>query len=380
MDHTLSPESQEKARKLARLRRKIFVLELGLDTLLLMAFLFTGASIALRTVLPGLFPLNVILFIIITSTAYGLLFSPLSYYQGFTLPHRYGLSHQRLAGWLADQLKGWGLATVLVMAGGIAIYWFLSHYPGVWWLGASFFMIVLSVVLTNLAPILIFPLFFKLEPLTEPSLVQRLKELAQRTNVEVMGIYTANVSTKSTTSNAGLMGLGNTRRVVLSDTLIQQYQPEEIEAVVAHELGHHHHRDIPRLILIQSCLVLGAFFLTHLILKAFALRLGFSGMADIANFPLLLLTAGAFFLVASPFLQTYSRRLETSADRYALHLASQPRASITAITKLTEKNLNEAEPPWWEEWFFYDHPSFSKRRAHAELFLTREGMTAAGSR
>lgn len=370
MSDSVSPGRQKEARELARLTRCLSLLELGVEGLLLLAFIFTGASVSLRSFLPPVFPLRVGLYFLIAGAAYGILFSPLSYYQGFVLPRRYGLSHQTRRGWLADQLKGWALGMVIGIIVGLAVYWLLSVSPQLWWLWAALFTIALSVLLTNLAPLLIVPLFFKLEPLADPALAHKLEELARRAGTQVRGIFTAGFSSKTTASNAGLMGLGPTRRIVVSDTLLQQYSPEEIEAVVAHELGHHRHGDIPRLIAVQSLFLLVAFYVTHLVLQRFSASVGFAGPADIASFPLLVLTLGGLVIIASPILHAFTRRLEFAADSFALRLASQPEAFVTAMAKLTERNLSEAHPPRWDEWLFYDHPPYYKRKAQAEAYLT----------
>lgn len=364
-----SPERQEKARRLARLTRRLSFLEFGLEGILLLAFWFSGASIALRDRLPGPFAWQVIVYIAITGGAYAVLFSPLSYYQGYVLPRRYGLSVQNIPSWLADQFKGWGLAMLLGIAAGLIIYWLLARYPETWWLWASLFLVFLSVLLTNLAPVLILPLFLKVQPLADPELSRRLNQLARRAGVRVKGIVVAGFSRKSTTSNAGLMGLGPTRRIIVSDTLVAQYTPDEIETVVAHELGHHRHCDIPRLILLQAILLFLSFYLAHLTLQEFSRPLGFAGPADIAGFPLLMLVLGGFMVLASPLVKTFSRYLEMAADSYALALAGQPEAFLSALTKLTDQNLSQAQPPRWEEWLFYDHPPFYKRKANVEQYL-----------
>lgn len=369
---SLSPGRQKEARELARLTRRLSLLELGLEGLLLLAFMFTGASAALRNLLPSLFPLQVSLYVLIAGTTYVILFSPMSYYESFVLAHRYGLSHQTRRDWLVDQLKGWVLGMVLGIIVSLVVYWLLSASPLLWWLWAALFTIALSILLTNLAPLLILPLFFKVQPLADPPLAQRLEELAHRAGTRVRGIFTASFSSKTTASNAGLVGLGPTRRIIVSDTLLQQYSPEEIEAVVAHELGHHRHGDIPRLITVQSLLLLAAFYFAHIVLSVFSASFGFAGPADVASFPLLVLALGGLMIIASPFLHAFTRRLEMAADAFALRLASQPEAFLTAMTKLTEHNLSEADPPRWDELLFYDHPPYYKRKAQAEEYLGKE--------
>ncbi|MBI4330715.1 MAG: M48 family metallopeptidase [Chloroflexi bacterium] len=365
----ISPERREKARELARLSRRLSLLETAAEGILLLLFLFSGLAAGLRDLLPGAFLLRVGVFTLITGAAYEVIFSPLSYYQGYVLPRRYGLSVQGFRGWLADHLKGWALGLFLGLVAGLAIYWLLAAYPATWWLWASLFLVLLSILLTHLAPVLILPLFLKLQPLTDPELGRRLNELARRAGVRIKGVFVADLSARSTTSNAGLMGIGATRRIVVSDTLIAQYTPDEIEAVLAHELGHHAHRDIPRLILVQAGLLLVSFYLAHLALRRFSLPLGLEGPADIAGFPLLMLVLGGLFLVASPLVKGFSRRIESAADSYALGLARLPQAFLTALAKLTDQNLAEARPPRWEEWLFYDHPPFYRRKANVERYM-----------
>jgi len=155
--------------------------------------------------------------------------------------------------------------------------------------------------------------------------------------------------------------LGGTRRIILSDTLLEQYSPEEVEVILAHELGHHLHRDIPKLIAVQSAMFLLAFYLADLVLKAGVAGLGFQGVADVAAFPVLILCLVGFVLVVTPLINAYSRHLETSADEAALELTARPQAFVTAMSKLTDQNLSVAQPNRWVEFFFYDHPSYARR-------------------
>jgi STE24 endopeptidase len=169
------------------------------------------------------------------------------------------------------------------------------------------------------------------------------------------------LSSKGTTANAMLAGLGKTRSIILSDTLLQQYTAEEVEVILAHELGHHIHRDIPKLIAVQAAVVLLAFYLSGLVLRASLVPFGFQGIADVAAFPLLFLSLAAFGLIVTPLINAYSRYVEGSADEAALELTANPRAFVTAMTRLTDQNLTVADPSRWVEILFYDHPPYTKR-------------------
>jgi STE24 endopeptidase len=359
---------QEKAKEYAGLRRHLAFSELALAGALLLLLVFSGLSqrIAASFTIPTVPAAT--LYLAMLMAAYGVLTAPLSYYRGSILPRRYGLSIQKFAGWIADEFKAKGLALALG-AGLIAvIYWFITSFPSTWWLLGWGVVVLFGLILTNLAPVILIPIFFTMKPLSDTDLSRRLEQLAQRAKTSVRGIYTIELSGKGTMANAALMGLGNTRRIALSDTLLQQYSPPEIEIITAHELGHHHHSDIPRSFVIQSAIWLIGFYIAGLALKASATALGFNGIADVAAIPLLMLVVAAFSLLIAPLLNTYHRHLETAADEYALRLTDNPQSFIAAMTKLTDQNLAEAQPSRWVELLMYDHPPYNKRVEHARYY------------
>jgi STE24 endopeptidase len=224
------------------------------------------------------------------------------------------------------------------------------------------------VLLANLAPVLIFPIFFKFKPLENPSLTERLLELSRRAGTKVKGVFEWKLSEKSKKANAALLGLGNTRRIILSDTLLEKFQDEEVEAVLAHEFGHHVHRHIFQLIAIQgSAMVLG-FYLIHRTIDWLGPHFGFQGAADFANLPLLALVTTGLSLVLLPAVNSYSRALERQADTYALRAISSPAPFISSMEKLAELNLAERQPHPWIEFIFHSHPSIQKRIAFAQKF------------
>ena len=361
---------QEKAKKYAKVRRCLVLSDLGLTGGLLLFLVFSGLSARLT----GLFTLPVVAaattYFVILMVTYRVLLAPLDYYRGFVLPHRYGLSTQKFTGWLADEAK----AEVLSLAFGAgivaAIYWFITSFPLMWWLLSWGVIILLGVILTNLAPIIIVPLFFKMKPLSDADLKLRLEQLARRAETRVVGIYSLELSSKRTTANAALMGLGNTKRIILSDTLLQRYSLPEIEIIVAHELGHHRHSDIFRLFITQSAIWLIGFYVADLALKASVVPLGFNSISNVAALPLLMLIFGTFSLLVAPLINSYSRHLEVAADEYALKLTDSPKSFINAMTKLTDQNLAEAQPNHWVELLTYDHPSYNKRVEHARYYST----------
>lgn len=364
-------ERQQKAKEYARLKHRLLAADLILSATALGFVLASGLSVWLREVVEAATPffyIQVALYFVIGVIAYGILFLPLTYYSGFVLPQRYGLSTQTRRGWFVDLFKGGALSLVL---GGIVIeviYFLLVNAPQWWWLIAAGVMLVFSVVLANLAPVLIFPLFFKFKPLDDAELVARLMRLTERAKTRVNGVYTMQLSDRTTAANAAFMGLGNTKRIVLGDTLYQNFTPDEIETILAHELGHQVHNDIVWGIGVQTLLTLVGFYIANLVLVAGVAFFGFTGIDDLAAMPLLALALGAFGLVTMPLGNWYSRRREYAADLYALELTRNPQAFISAFEKLANQNLAEVEPEAWVEWLLYDHPSIGKRVALGRAF------------
>src|SRR5208282_2476790 len=214
--------------------------------------------------------------------------------RGFWLEHRYGLSNLTLAGWVKDQLKGLAVGGTLGVLAVEFLYAVIRHWPEHWWILCAIAFMGFFVLLVNLAPVLIFPIFFKVKPLENPSLTERLLELSRRAGTRVRGVFEWKLSEKSKKANAALMGLGNTRRIILSDTLLEQFQDEEVEAVLAHELGHHVRRHIFQSIVIQGAALFVGLYLMQRTLTWLAPHFGFHGAADFANLPLLALVVTAF--------------------------------------------------------------------------------------
>ncbi len=364
-------ERQRQARAYARLKRRLLALDLILSAAALGFVLASGLSVWLRDLVLRATPnfyAQVALYFSIGVVGYGILFLPLTYYSGFVLPRRYGLSTQSLRSWGADLAKGGALSLVL---GGIAfeiVYFLLAYAPQWWWLIAAGALLLFTVILANLAPVLILPLFFKFKPLEDAELTARLLRLTERARTRVNGVYTMALSEKTTAANAAFMGLGNTKRIVLGDTLYQNFTPDEIEVILAHELGHQVHNDIWRGIAVQTLLTLVGLYIANLVLVAGVAWFGFTGLADLAAMPLLALALGAFGFITMPLSNGYTRWREVNADRYALELTRNPQAFISAFEKLANQNLAEVEPEPWVEWLLYDHPSIGKRVALGRAF------------
>jgi STE24 endopeptidase len=228
--------------------------------------------------------------------------------------------------------------------------------------------VTFNVLLANLAPVLLFPLFYKFKPLEaeHADLAGRLLRLAERAGTRVRGVYKFDMSRRTKAANAALTGSGNTRRILLGDTLLAEFTPDEIETVLAHELGHHVHRDIPIGLVVESGITLVGLYLASLGLAWGVTALGFASVSDIAALPLLVLVMGAFGLVIMPLGNAFSRWRERRADEYALQATGNGAAYASALTRLANQNLAEADPEPWVEFLLYSHPALSKRIAMAK--------------
>jgi STE24 endopeptidase len=362
----LDPERQNEAREYARIRRRLLVLDLLIGGVYVVAWLYFGWSIALRDILlnwtnnPWILVAGFGLFF---AGLYLILSLPLSYYSGYILPVRYGMSNQQVSGWLKDLIKGILIGGLL---GGLIlemIYAVLRFYPETWWLIAAVFLLLFSVLLANLAPIILMPIFYKFEPLGEEytNLDKRLLKLADSTNTRIKGVYQFDMSTRTNAANAALVGLGNTRRILLGDTLLAEFTSDEIETVLAHEIGHHVHRDIPYGILVEGVITLIGLYFAAQGLNWGVEALGLSGVADIAGLPLFMLVIGAFGLITMPMTNAYSRWRERRADLFALEVTKMNNAYASALVRLANQNLAVADPEPWVEFLLYSHPALGKR-------------------
>jgi STE24 endopeptidase len=357
----LNYKRQKLARKYAGLMRRLSLIDLAVVGVILLVLVFGGLSVKLSHFLTFPQPWASALYFTIMVIGLGIILMPLTYYQGFILPRRFGLSHQKFSAWLADRAKASALSFLLGLAVVIFVYWLLAYFPDFWWLWAAVFLLLLSLLLTRLTPTLLLPIFFKLEPLADVKLKRRLVNLARRARAPISRVFTMDLSSKGTTANAMLAGLGRTRSIILTDTLLQKYTYDEIEVVLAHELGHHLHKDIPKLIALQAAMILLGLYLSNLVLRASLIPFGFNGMADMAAFPLLFLSLAVFSSIIMPVTNAYSRYVEAAADKAALDLTTDPDAFISAMTRLTNQNLSVADPSRWSELLFYDHPPYTKR-------------------
>ncbi len=366
--HTDSPE----ARQYNRIHRQLSILDFLLGLAFLGVLLATGWTNSLRDwAYLGAgqrYALAVFFYVGMLAVLTKALGFGLDYYS-FRLEHRFGLSNLGVRGWLWDQVKGWTLGLLLAVVIVELVYWTIRVFPSHWWLIAWAVFVVLSVLLAQVAPVLLFPIFYKFEPLEDQDLRQRLLQLSERAGTRVRGVYEWKLSEKSKKANAALAGLGTTRRIIISDTLLQNYSPDEIEAVMAHELGHHVHRHVSKGIVLQMGISFFGFWATAALLRYVVFSLHrFDGLSDFANLPLLALVSTVISFLLMPALNAYSRYNERQADRYAFHAIPTVAPFISSMEKLADQNLAERHPSRVVEWLFHSHPAISRRVEAAVAF------------
>ncbi len=376
-DMTSSPvreQSNEAKAGYSRTKRRLMFVEIAISLVAPIVFIAVGGSTALRDFALDVSsndPVAILVYSVILIAGFTFLTMPFDFYSGHVVEHRFGLSRASLGSWLSDFGKSLGLSLVLGVAAIEAIYGLIALSESYWWLISAGVFIAFFVVMAQLAPVLIMPLFFKFEPAGEGELRDRLLALADRYNTRVKGVYIWKLGEKTSKSNAALMGFGPTRRVVVADTMIEANTPDEIEVVLAHELGHHVNRDIPRMIAVQGVVMVVGFAVIHVVLSALSDSFGLRGLDDFANLPLLVLIAMVGSLLILPAINGYSRGREHAADVFALEATGRPEDFISAMRSLGEQNLAEEDPNAIMEFVFHSHPSLGRRIRFAERWVQR---------
>ncbi len=294
---------------------------------------------------------------------------PLSYYSGHVLEHQFSLSTQTFAGWLwryaKRNLLGMALGMVLI----VGLYWLIWTTGAIWWLVAAGAFFLVSVLLGQLAPVLILPLFYKIVKLDVPELTDRIASLAQGTGLSIEGIYRLDLSDETVKANAMLAGLGRTRRVLLGDTLLKAFSPQEIQVIFAHEIGHHVFHHVRNMIAAGILYSAAGFFICDRILAAWAAGehtpLDYSQL-PVYTLPLIMLILTLFAMLLEPLQNIISRHYERQSDRYAIQRTGDKEAYISAFRKLAKLNKDDPNPHPLEVFLFHSHPPIAERLAMAE--------------
>jgi len=369
-DDPISPQADSlEARRYNRMRRWLGVADFAVGLAFLVVLLVTRWSDWLRDLAFRLglqnYSFSLFVYLLLLLGISKVLTLGLDYY-GFRLERRFKLSNQSLGSWAWDEFKGFLVGLVMGTLVVELLYFTIRQWPEHWWMLAWALFMGLFILLAQLAPVVLFPIFYKFEPLEDEDLRRRLVILSEHAGTRVRGVYRWKLSEKSKKANAALTGLGRTRRIILADTLLDNYTPDEIEAVLAHELGHHVHRHILKSILVQAAITFVGFWAANFALHYAVDRHMFEELSDFANLPLLALVSVVLSFLLMPALNAYSRFNERQADRYAFESIPSVGPFISSMNKLAEQNLAERTPSKWVEWFFHSHPAISRRLAAAE--------------
>jgi len=370
MDNLRQQDTPE-ARRYNRLHRRLGIADALLGLAMLAILLVTGWSGEIRdfafNVSGGAnYVLALFFYVLVLSLLSKIITAPLDYF-GFRLEHEYHLSNQRTRAWLWDEVKGWLVGLTISVLLSQVLYLVIRKEPDFWWVWAWLAFLVLFVAFAQLAPVILFPIFYRFRSLDNDALRERLTRLSEKAGTRVRGVYEWNLSEKSKKANAALMGLGRTRRIVLADNLLANYSDDEIEAVLAHELGHHVHRHIVKSIALQAVITFAGFWVVKTVLRQPHPE-WFQTQYDFANLPLVIITTTLLSFLLLPVMNAYSRYNERQADRYALKSIASPEPFISAMNKLAEQNLAEREPSRIVELLFHSHPPIAKRVAAARAW------------
>lgn len=376
MNNEPNTENREKlAKEYDLIHNKLFLLDIILTFLGLIILIvggIGGISGRLSTILNNIFPniwLKNGLYVGVLSLSYTILFLPLNFYEGYILEHKFKLSNQTICEWAKDKLKSFGISLLLSLIIIEITYLLLRRTDSYWWIWAGILWILFSIVLNHLAPIILIPIFFKLTPLNNPELVDRLKILAQKVGAKIVGVFEIDLSRKTKKANAAFIGIGNTKRIILSDTLLKEYSREETEVILAHELAHYHYKHIWKLLGIGIISTFVGLGIVHKVLTVSVIKLGFPGISDIGAFPIFAIVLFIFMLFILPINNTFSRRLERTADKFAIETTNNPNTFISSMNKLAYQNLTDKSPNKIIHFLLHSHPSISNRIDMARKYL-----------
>lgn len=289
---------------------------------------------------------------------------PFTWHVEFVLERRYRLSREPLRVWLRDhavhvsapRIGWWSLAAGMV-------FLLMAYRPDDWWWLAGGAFLVATLARATLAPRLLARWRFETRPLGRSVLRKRLEALAQRSGAAGIGIHEWRIGGRSDTANAMVVGIGPSRRILVSDTLLDDYSEAEIEVVVAHELAHHAHRDLWQALVLDAAVVTTACGWAHWLLTGPAVRAGLPGLGDVAGLPLLALIVSGLVVAATPLTRGLSRWHERRADRYAIRITGNRDAFVSGLRRLGAQHLAEERPSRLVEWLFYSHPPLGARMA-----------------
>ncbi|MDO4576115.1 MAG: M48 family metallopeptidase [Planctomycetia bacterium] len=374
----LSPEQLREIREYEGIGFRCLLLDRLIDGVYLgaMAFFLAGPLDGVLQSFGGIF-LNAYfraaLFLTVVLAGHVCVSFPLSFYSGYVVEKKYGLSPLSVRGWIRRyalrMLLSWGMHLVLFLS----LFALIRGCGEMWVPVAAAVFFLFSVVLGILVPVVILPLFYTIEKLDDPTLLERLQKGTEGTTLKLEGVYRMNLSEETSKANAMLAGLGKTRRVLLGDTLLEHFTPEEIEAVFAHEVGHHVHRHMAQLMALMLVVTPILFFVMDVLLKMWV------GNGAYASLPVWSLAFLEFAMlgmgwVLEPLQNGISRKFERQSDAYATSHIANGSVLGDAFVKLAIQNKADPNPNRWEVFWLHSHPAIAERIGRARQNATAPGL------
>ena len=353
----------EKVKRYSRIKHTVAIVDIVYMLFLLVFFLVSGLSLGLHSFIDRFLDhpaLIIFVYCFIILKGYYILNLPLSFYNSYIVEHRFGLSNQTPRQWFSDYSKAEFLSIALFVLLIEAFAYFLRDYPKDWWWMCGIFWVLLSVIIARLFPVIVIPLFYKYKRIENEDMRRRILDLSVKMGIKVLDIFQIDMSSKTAKANAGLVGLGKSKRVILGDTLEGKFSPDEIEVILAHEFAHFRLRHLAKIILLNAVLIFLVFYIFfrfgHIVFDPFRV-----GMSDIVGLPLWIFLFTVWQIALTPMLNWISRGMERNSDRMALEFTGKKEEFISMMEKLAEQNLSDRNPPLWVKIFFYDHPPVEER-------------------
>ncbi len=344
----------------------ISILNGVLTFLLLLLFVTSGYSSKLVNYISSYTSNNYIILIaytIVISILFSVIFFPLNFYSEFVLEHKYNLSNQTFVQWIWENIKETLVGGAIGLPLLIAFYYVLVTFSNLWWLPFAILLFFVTVVLAKIVPVLILPLFYKVTPIENKDLKDRILKLSENVNMRVENIFQFDMSKNTKKANAAFTGLGKTKKIILGDTLIDEFDNDEIETVIAHEMGHYKHKHIIKNLIIGTVTSFVTLYLLAFLYSHSLGWFGFESIKEIAALPILALWGMLLGIIQTPLTNILSRKYEYQADEYAVKTTNKAEVFINTLEKLNKQNLGDEEPHPFVEWFFHSHPSVKRRVA-----------------
>lgn len=353
------------SKKYSNTKLTISILESILSFSLLLMFVWSGLSTLLKHFIANSIFSNEYLiflgFVLIAGICLSVITYPFSFYSGFYLEHKYNLSNQTFWQWTWENLKGTLIGGAIGLPLLLLFYYLIRTTGTNWWLFFAVTLFLFSIVLARIVPIFILPLFYKITPFENENLREKITNHAVQAGIKVDNIFQFSMSKNTKKANAAFTGIGKSKRILLGDNLVSNYSDDEIEAIIAHELGHYKKKHIIKNLIIGTISTFGILFLINFFYQQSLTWFGFKEFADIAAFPLLIVFSMIISLFLTPISSLISRKYEYEADKYAVDTTGKKEEFKSALLKLTEQNLGDKDPHPLVEWFFYSHPSIKNR-------------------